>query len=244
MAEVKGFENELYCDYSSSATKAVAGKDIILAVFNTTGDKLLAIAGQQGLTINRSKDSIEITSKDTKGGWKSKIGGMKEWSIDNDGLYVRSDDSHKELGKYFDGDDPICIKVLDMRNKVPMFGGLAIVTDYSFEAPFDDAMTYSIKLDGAGALVDLTGSDANQLPDGTETVVLEKTAISLTVGGTETLKVTTNPENTKLIWESSDDLIATVTNTGKVTAVKAGNATVKANTPNGTSAECVVTVTA
>lgn len=164
MPEVTGFENELYCDMSSAATKAVAGKNILLAIFNSTGDKLLAVAGQQGLTINRSKDSIEITSKDTKGGWKSKIGGMKEWSIDNDGLYVRSDESHTELSKYFDGDDPVCIKVLDMQAKKGMFGGLCIVTDYSFEAPFDDAMTYSIKLDGMGALVDLADKDANQLP--------------------------------------------------------------------------------
>ncbi|MDT2191076.1 hypothetical protein P7H14_00855 [Paenibacillus larvae] len=51
-----------------------------------------------------------------------------------------------------------------------MFGGLAIVTDYSFEAPFDDAMTYSIKLDGMGALVDLTLNDkANQMPGETPT---------------------------------------------------------------------------
>lgn len=164
MAEVTGFENQLYCDFTQSATKAMAGKDIILAIFNSTGDKLLAVAGQQGLTINRSKDTIEITSKDTEGGWKSKIGGMKEWSIDNDGLYVRSDESHTELSSYFEGDDPVCIKVLDMKKKVGMFGGLAIVSDYSFEAPYDDAMTYSIKLDGIGALVDLLEKNANQLP--------------------------------------------------------------------------------
>lgn len=169
MADVtNAFENNLYCDFSGSATKAVAGKNILLAIFDSTGAKLLAIAGQQGLTINRSKDSIEITSKDTKGGWKSKIGGMKEWSIDNDGLYVRDDESHKELGKYFEGDDPVCIKVIDMQQEKGMFGGLAIVSDYSFEAPFDDAMTYSIKLDGMGALVDLTTLDdaADQMPDG------------------------------------------------------------------------------
>ena len=37
-----------------------------------------------------------------------------------------------------------------------MFGGLAVITDYSLEAPFDDAMTYSISFAGMGALVDLT----------------------------------------------------------------------------------------
>lgn len=160
MADVtNAFENNLYCDFSGSANKAIAGKNILLAIFNATGEKLLAIAGQQGLTINRSKDSIEITSKDTTGGWKSKIGGMKEWSIDNDGLYIQSDESHKELGKYFEGDDPVCIKVIDMLNKKGLFGGLAIVSDYSLEAPFDDAMTYSITLDGMGALADLTISE-------------------------------------------------------------------------------------
>ncbi|AQT84290.1 phage major tail protein, TP901-1 family [Paenibacillus larvae subsp. larvae] len=159
------FEDNLYCDFSGTATKAIAGKDILLAIFDKTGTKLLAIAGQKGLKINRSKDSIEITSKDTRGGWKSKIGGMKEWSIDNDGLYVMDDESHEALGQYFDGDDPVCIKVVNQRDKKGMFGGLAIVTDYSFEAPFDDAMTYSIKLDGMGALVDLTLSDkGNQMP--------------------------------------------------------------------------------
>ncbi len=74
-----GFDNNAYCDFTSSAAKAIAGKDILLAIYNTGGDKLLAISGQQGLTINRSADSIEITSKDTAGGWKSKIAGMKEW---------------------------------------------------------------------------------------------------------------------------------------------------------------------
>lgn len=61
------FDNNDYCDFSSVAAKAVAGKNIVLAVFNSTGDKLLAVAGQKGLTINRSAESIEISSKDTEG---------------------------------------------------------------------------------------------------------------------------------------------------------------------------------
>ncbi|MBF2387846.1 protein LmaA [Listeria welshimeri] len=163
------FEENLYCDYTPGAAKAVAGKDVLLAIFNAAGDKLLAVAGQQGLTINRSKDSIEITSKDTVGGWKSKIGGMKEWSIENDGLYVADAASHQELAKYFESDAPVCVKVINQIFKKGLFGGLAIVADYSFEAPFDEAMTYSIKLDGMGALVDLTLTTGGDLMPG-ETV--------------------------------------------------------------------------
>lgn len=165
------YENGAYCNFDSSTTKAVAGKDIILAVFDATGTDLLAISGQKGLTINRSADSIEVTSKDTQGGWKSKIAGMKEWSVDNDGFYIPSHASHKALGTAFQNSDPVCIKIVNGKTKKSMFGGLAYVTDYSLEAPYDDGMTYSISLEGNGALVDFSLSDsstANQMPKGME----------------------------------------------------------------------------
>lgn len=162
------FDNNAYCDFSSSAAKAVAGKDILLAVYSLDGSSLLAISGQQGLTINRSADSIEITSKDTEGGWKSKIAGMKEWSIDNDGLYVPNDQSHAVLSQAFDNSDPVCVKVVNGKTKVGMFGGLAVITDYPIEAPYDDAMTYSLTLEGMGALVDLLTNPVSPdiMPDG------------------------------------------------------------------------------
>lgn len=149
------FDNNNYCDFTSSVAKAVAGKDILLCIFNTTGDELLAISGQQGLTINRSADTIEITSKDTQGGWKSYLAGMKEWSIDNDGIYVPNDQSHSVLSDAFENGDPVCVKVVNGKTKTGMFGGLAVVTDYPIEAPYDDSTTYSITLSGMGALVDL-----------------------------------------------------------------------------------------
>ena len=165
------YENGAYCNFDSSTTKAVAGKDIILSVFDATGTNLLAISGQKGLTINRSADSIEVTSKDTQGGWKSKIAGMKEWSVDNDGFYIPSHASHKAIGTAFQNSDPVCIKIVNGKTKKSMFGGLAYVTDYSLEAPYDDGMTYSISLEGNGALVDFSltsDSGATQMPQGME----------------------------------------------------------------------------
>lgn len=165
MAETGKFENNLYCDFDATATKAIAGKDILLAIFDETGSQLLALSGQQGLTINRSAESIEVSSKDTAGGWKSKIPGMKEWSIDNDGLFVPKNKAHQTLSKAFENSDLVCIKVINQKEKAGMFGGLAAITDYSIEAPYDDGMTYSITLEGNGALVDLTGkSNANMMP--------------------------------------------------------------------------------
>lgn len=187
------FDNGAYCDFSSTSAKAVAGKDILLAVYSADGADLLAISGQQGLTINRSADSIEITSKDTAGGWKSKIAGMKEWSIDNDGLYVPNDQSHSVLSTAFENGDPVCIKVVNGKTKTGMFGGLAVITDYPIEAPYDDAMTYSITLEGMGALVDLLVNPVSPdtMPDGT--AALEPlTVVSVGAGSGQT-NVYVNP---------------------------------------------------
>lgn len=152
MAE--NFDNNVYCEFPEAVAKA--GKDILLCLFTSDGTKLLAIAGQQSLTINRSADTVETTSKDTKGGWKSQMAGMKEWSIDSDGAYVMGAESHKELQKYFESGDLMCIKIVDIKESKPLFGGLAVLTEYTLEAPYDDVMTYSCSIAGNGALVDLT----------------------------------------------------------------------------------------
>lgn len=161
MADVLNFDGNAYCDFEGVSANATAGNTILLGIFSADGSKVLAVAGQQGLTINRSADSIEATSKDTKGGWKSKISGMKEWSIDIDGLFVQSDETHRELSAAYTNGDLICIKVINKKTQKGMFGGLATITNYSLEAPHDDAMTYSISLEGNGALVDLSTIDIN-----------------------------------------------------------------------------------
>lgn len=76
-----------------------------------------------------------------------------------------------------------------------------------------------------------------------ESVMLDKTAVTLQVGGEETLTVTVTLENATdkaVTWSSDNTAVATVAN-GKVTAVSAGSATVTA-TAGDKSATCIVTV--
>lgn len=158
------YEDNAYCDFNAPSAKAAAGKDILLAVFSADGAKLLAIAGQQGLTINRAADSIDVTSKDTD--WKSTIAGMKEWSVESDGLYVMDDDAHAQLSAAFTDGDLVCVKLVNKKTSTSLFGGLAAVTDYTLEAPYDDALTYSLTLEGNGALTDLRGkTGVGQMPE-------------------------------------------------------------------------------
>ena len=75
---------------------------------------------------------------------------------------------------------------------------------------------------------------------------LNKTATSIFVGDSETLTATITPENAtnqKVTWKSSNAAVATVDAAGKVTAVKAGEATITVTTEDGgKTATCKVTV--
>ena len=77
-----------------------------------------------------------------------------------------------------------------------------------------------------------------------KSISLNRTSVSLKTGGATTLSVSYNPSNTTvsrtLKWSSSNTTVARVA-AGKVTAVKAGTATITASC-NGKTATCKVTV--
>ncbi|MCF0177481.1 MAG: Ig domain-containing protein, partial [Bacteroidales bacterium] len=81
-----------------------------------------------------------------------------------------------------------------------------------------------------------------------ESVSLDKSEISLTEGESETLTATIKPDNAtnkNINWSSTDEAIATVDNTGKITAVKAGEATITVTTEDGgKTATCNVQINA
>ena len=76
-------------------------------------------------------------------------------------------------------------------------------------------------------------------------VALNKTTLTLDIGKTSNLKATVYPSNAankKCTWSSSNTSVATVDSNGKVTAKKAGTATITVKTSNGKTATCKVTV--
>ena len=77
------------------------------------------------------------------------------------------------------------------------------------------------------------------------TLTLDKTKLELTVGETATITATvTNATDTSVSWSSSDNSIATVDSTGKVTAVGTGTVviTAKSNADSNVLATCDITV--
>lgn len=79
-----------------------------------------------------------------------------------------------------------------------------------------------------------------------ESVTVDPTEVTLKVNETAEVNATVAPANAthkKITWSTSDAAIATVDETGLITAVAAGNATVTATSVNGKKATVAVTVT-
>jgi len=76
-------------------------------------------------------------------------------------------------------------------------------------------------------------------------VSISETSASLKVGATKTLSASVVPTNANvktITWSSDNESVATVDQTGKVTAISEGTATITAKTYNGILQSCTVTV--
>lgn len=106
-----------------------------------------------------------------------------------------------------------------------------------------ETIEHTIAVENAGVSIQVT---ATSIPV-TDIVLNQKTAEILGIGNNLTLEATVFPQdatNQRIIWETSDDTVATVEN-GKVTAKKAGEAVITAKTEDGAwKSSCTVNVTA
>lgn len=115
----------------------------------TTGAPILTrIAGQRGATLNRSVDTVDVTSKDSAG-WRQYEYGIGDWSIDFDGLLVETDTAFKALEDALMNKTKLVVRFeTEAGNK---YEGTALLTDFPIEGPYDGEATYSGTLTGDGA---------------------------------------------------------------------------------------------
>ena len=79
-----------------------------------------------------------------------------------------------------------------------------------------------------------------------KSVKLNKTEATLSIGGKVTLKATVSPDdatNKSVKWKTSDKNVATVSSSGKVTAVGLGTATITATARDGSGKKATCTIT-
>lgn len=134
-------------------TNAKRGLDIIISIDNNV------LGGQRGATLNRSSELIDITNK-VNDGWVESLTSVKSWSIDCDGIFVVDDQALVAIEDAF-----LQSKIVDVKIADAAWGyiGKAVITDFPIEAPYDDAATYSLTLQGTGSLERYTPGSVDPL---------------------------------------------------------------------------------
>lgn len=125
-----------------------------------SGGKILG--GQRGATLNRSAETIDVTTKDGDY-WSESVSGFRSFSIDCDGAYIQGDESLKTLNEAFENGTAIEVIVymnVEIQSPGPgqtytakeKYEGKVIVTEFSYDLPYDDLASYSMTLQGTGKL--------------------------------------------------------------------------------------------
>lgn len=130
---------------------ATTGVDFIIQVEDPANSgTYITVAGQRGATLNRTLDLADVTSKDSDG-WEENLPTIRHWSIDFDGVLVESDEAFAALEDAFNNATQVNVQMMTAAGN--KYSGLATLTDFPIEAPYDAEATYSGTLQGSGALV-------------------------------------------------------------------------------------------
>ena len=127
---------------------AKRGLNVIISV--KKGGAYKVVGGQRNATLNRGSETLDVSNKATGGAWKEFIAGAKEWSVDGDGILIDGDEAFGLLEDAYLSGELVEVKIGD--DSGWGFQGNAIITDFPVEAPYDDALSYSMPLQGTGAL--------------------------------------------------------------------------------------------
>ncbi|WP_165921179.1 outer membrane protein assembly factor BamB family protein [Paenibacillus albiflavus] len=163
--------------------------------------------------------------------------GTKKWKFDTEGIMIATPAVGADGTIYIGSADtrlyaikPDGTKKWEFKTNGQLIAAAAIASDGAVYIGSGDSKLYAI------GMVYVNG------------VSLNKTALKLDAGQSETLQATIAPRNAtypEIIWASSDDRIAKVDVSGKVTGIGPGKATITATSEDGGYyKQCVVTVAA
>lgn len=139
-----------------AAGDKIAGVDVLVKVNTGTAQTpvLTVVGGQSGASLSRSRSMIETTNKQSNG-WAEKLPGIAEWSVDADAFMVIGDAGYKALSDAFKNRTKVSIEIaVSTGTGSSKFTGDAYVSDLPMEFGQDDAVTFSLTLEGTGALTE------------------------------------------------------------------------------------------
>lgn len=162
-------------------------------------------------------------------------------TVDENGLVTAVADGECTITTYVVADAPATAETATQEAAAVVTDEEKTTEDENSEATTDsETVTVPDNLDSAFGVVPdgLSATTKVTVTTKVEGITLDKTEGILNVGNTVTITATVAPEeatNSAVTWSSSDESVATVDETGKVTAVAAGNATITATSEDDSS---------
>lgn len=107
------------------------------------------VGAQASAQLNRTTKIVDISNKITLD-WDNFAIGSKSWSVSCAGVYIVDDEAFQALETaYFEGNP---VEVEFKKEGVLTMKGQAIITSFPLNAVFNNDLSYSINLQGKGAL--------------------------------------------------------------------------------------------
>lgn len=162
-------------------------------------------------------------------------------TVDENGLVTAVADGECTITTYVVADAPATAETATQEAAAVVTDEEKTTEDENPEATTDsETVTVPDNLDSAFGVVPdgLSATTKVTVTTKVEGITLDKTEGILNVGNTVTITATVAPEeatNPAVTWSSSDESVATVDETGKVTAVAVGNATITATSEDDSS---------
>jgi TP901-1 family phage major tail protein len=130
---------------------AQSGRNLLLKVKNPANDTYETVGGLRTRSLDLMQNMVDVTHGQSDGRWRELLGdaGLRYGKISGQGLFRNavSDATVRDL--FFEG------RVTDWQIVVPQFGtieGPFLVTVLDYAGQHDDAVTFEMTLESAGAL--------------------------------------------------------------------------------------------
>jgi TP901-1 family phage major tail protein len=138
----------------------IAGVDVLLKVKDSATGNLVVVGGQTGASLSRSASTIDTSDK-TTGGWSTSLVGLKSFAIEAEGFVSLGNEGQELLELAFENRQTVFAEIrvgADSDVNGVTYTGECVITELSNEFSQDDAVTFSISLEGASPLVRTVGA--------------------------------------------------------------------------------------
>lgn len=137
----------------------IAGVDVLLKIKKDSG--YIALGGQKGCSLSRSASTIDVSDKNSQG-WSESIVGLKTWAVECEGFVVLGDEALTLIHEAFSNRETLELEIRVGKSseaKGYSYTGKVVITDFPEEFNQDDAVTFSLSLQGASPLMRIVGAE-------------------------------------------------------------------------------------